>query len=79
MLKKETVPFILNNELIYYIDLMDIRYRLYIPKMLEKDIFFITYNEYTHAGFHRAYDTIIANVYIRNLSYRFKIYITHYP
>ena len=79
MFKKEIVSFVLNNELIYYIDPINTRRRLYIPKTLEKDIFFIAYNEYIHAGFHRAYDIIIASVYIRNLSRRLRIYITHYP
>ena len=79
MFEKETVPFVLNNELIYYIDFIDARRRLYISKTLEKDIFFIIYNKYTHAGFYRAYDTIIASIYIRNLSRRFKIYIIYYP
>ena len=79
VLKKEIVSFVLNDELIYYIDPVNARRRLYIPKTLEKDIFSITYNEYIHAGFHRAYDIIIASVYIRNLSRRLKIYITHYP
>ncbi len=46
--------------------------------MLEKDIFSIIHNKYAHAGFHRAYDTIIASVYIRNLSRRLRIYINHY-
>jgi len=69
---------VLNDELIYYINFIDTRRRLYIPKTLEKDIFFIIYDEYTHAGFYRAYDIIIASVYIRNLSRRFKIYITYY-
>ncbi len=68
----------LNDELIYYIDFMNTRRRLYIPKTLEKDIFFITYNEHAHAGFHRAYDTIVS-VYIRNLSRYFRIYIIYYP
>ncbi len=69
----------LNDELIYYIDFINARHRLYISKILEKDIFSITYNEYTYAGFYRAYDIIIASVYIKNLSRRFRIYITHYP
>ncbi len=79
MIKKGTVPFVLNDELIYYIDLVDVRRRLCIPKTLEKDIFSITYNEYAYAGFHRAYDIIIANVYMRNLSRRLRIYITYCP
>ena len=69
----------LNNELIYYIDLVDARRRLCIPKTLEKDIFSMAHDEHAHAGFHRAYDTIIANVYMRNLSRRLRIYITYYP
>jgi len=69
---------VLNDELIYYIDLMNARRRLYIPKILEKDIFSITHNEHTHAGFHRTYNIIIASVYIRNLPRRLKIYITYY-
>ncbi len=42
----------LNDELIYYIDLVNARRRLYIPKTLKKDIFFIIYNEHAHAEFH---------------------------
>ncbi len=69
----------LNDELIYYIDPINARRRLYISKTLKKDIFSMVHNEYIHAGFYRAYDIIIASVYIRNLSRRLKIYITHYP
>ena len=79
MLEKGTVPFVLNDELIYYIDPVDARRRLCIPKTLEKDIFFIAYNEYAHAGFYRAYDTIIVSVYMRNLFRCFKMYIIYYP
>ena len=79
MFKKGTVPFVLNDKKIYYIDSVNTRRRLYIPKTLKKDIFSMVHNEYIHAGFYRAYDIIIASVYIRNLSRRLKIYITYYP
>ena len=37
------------------------------------------YDEYVHAGFYRAYDIIIVSVYMRNLSRRFRMYITYCP
>jgi hypothetical protein len=76
---KGTNSFILENGLIYYIDPVDARHRLCVPKTLEKDIFAMAHDERAHAGFHRAYDTIVASLFMRHLSKRLKLYITHCP
>ena len=39
----------------------------------------MAHDEHHHAGFHRAYNSIVSSLYIRNLSQRLKQYITHCP
>jgi hypothetical protein len=77
-LSKETYRFFIENNLIYYADLANERRRFYILFIIEKEIFKMTYNERNHAGFYRAYNAIVANFYIRNLSRRLKFYIVYY-
>ena len=75
---KETYRFFMENNLIYYADPADERRRLCIPSTMEKEIFKMAHDERNHAGFYRAYDTIMANFYMRNLSRRLKLYIAYY-
>ena len=44
--------YFMNNDLIYYIDLIDFCHHFCIFKNLEKKIFQIIYNEYYHISFH---------------------------
>jgi hypothetical protein len=72
-------PYFLDGDLVYYLDPVDTRRRLCIPKALEKEVFEMAHDQHYHAGFHRAYSSIVAGLYIRNLSRRLKQYITHCP
>ena len=74
-----TYPYFMDGDLVYYLDPVDARRRLCVPKSLEKDVFMMAHDEHHHAGFHRAYNSIVASLYIRNLSRRLKQYITHCP
>jgi Integrase zinc binding domain len=74
---KETYRFFIKNNLIYYADPADERRRLCIFSTMEKEIFKMAHDERNHAGFHRAYNTIMANFYIKNLSRRLKLYIAY--
>jgi hypothetical protein len=72
-------PYFMDGDLVYYLDPVDMRRRLCVPKALEKEIFEMAHDEHHHAGFHRAYSRITAGLYLRNLSRRLKQYITHCP
>jgi len=67
----------MDDELIYYLDSVDAHCQLCIPKALEKDIFEMVHDNHHHTGFHRAYNKIVAELYIQNLSQWLKQYITH--
>ena len=73
------IPYLMDEELIYYIDPVDSRHRLCIPKSLEKEIFQMAHDEHHHAGFHRAYNTIVAGLFIQNLSKQLTQYIIYCP
>ena len=46
---------------------------------MEKDIFEKAHNRKSYCGFHRTYERIIQNYYIRNLLRRLKRYLKHCP
>lgn len=50
-----------------------------LSKALEKDIFEMAYDKHYPAGFHRAYNTITAGLYFRNLSRQLTRYIHYCP
>src|SRR5947207_4513025 len=67
----------MNEDLVYYLNPVDTRRRLCIPKTLEKEIFEMTHDEHHHTGFHQVYSSIVTGLYIQNLSQCLKQYITH--
>ena len=69
--------YFMNEDLVYYLDLVDIQQQLCVSKTLEKKIFEMTHDNYYHAGFHQVYSSIVAGLYIQNLSQHLKQYITH--
>ena len=73
------IQFFLRDELIYYRDALDNRERLCIPKSLEQNIFDQSHDMKSHAGFHRTYERIVQNYYMRHLTRRLKCYILHCP
>ena len=67
----------MNEDLIYYLDSVNMWWWLCISKILEKKIFAMMHDNHYHAEFHQIYSYIIANLYIWNLSQCLKQYITH--
>ncbi|SLM34971.1 transposon tf2-1 polyprotein [Lasallia pustulata] len=72
----KNIQFRLIEGLVYYQEL-DGRRRLCIPKSLEKKVFELAHDDNHHCGFHRAYDAVTSNLYLRKLSKRLKRYIDH--
>ena len=56
--------YFMNDDLIYYIDLIDSHCHLCIFKSLEKEIFQMTHDKHYHADFHQVYDMIVASLFI---------------
>ena len=50
---------------------------LCVSKTLEKKIFEMTHDDHYHISFHQVYNSIVAGLYIQNLSWCLKQYITH--
>ena len=69
--------YFMNDDLIYYIDLIDSCHCLCILKNLEKEIFQMTYNEHHHISFHQVYNTIVVSLFIQSLSWWLSQYIIH--
>ena len=67
----------MNNDLIYYINLIDSCCCFCILKSLEKEIFQMTHNKHHHVSFHWIYDTIVASLFIQSLSQQLSQYIIH--
>ena len=67
----------MNENLVYYLDLINTWWWFCVFKTLEKKIFEITYDDHYHANFHWIYNNIVADLYIQNLSWCLKQYITH--
>ncbi|SLM33922.1 Ribonuclease H-like domain [Lasallia pustulata] len=72
----KNIQFRLIEGLVYYQEL-DGRRRLCIPKSLEKKVFELAHDDNHHCGFHRAYDAVTSNLYLRKLSKHLKRYIDH--
>ena len=60
--------FHLDNKLIYYTDSSDYCCCFCIFKSLKKNIFQMIHNKLHHASFHWIYNTIVADIFIQNLS-----------
>ena len=69
--------YFMNKDLVYYFDSVDTWWWLCVSKTLEKEIFTIMHDDHYHAGFHWIYNNIVADLYIQNLSWHLKQYITH--
>jgi len=69
--------YFMNEDLVYYLDSVDMWWWLCISKTLEKKIFAIMHYDHYHAEFHWVYNNIVADLYIWNLSWCLKQYITH--
>ncbi|SLM33512.1 reverse partial [Lasallia pustulata] len=67
----KNIQFRLIEGLVYYQELNG-RRRLCIPKSLEKKVFELAHDDNHHCGFHRAYDVVTSNLYLRKLSKRLK-------
>ena len=71
------MPFILKDELLFFVDPLDGRERLCIPQTLEGDLFEQFYDRQDHQGGHRAHQAIAACYYVKNLARRLRLYISH--
>ena len=69
--------YFMNDDLIYYIDLIDSCCHLCIFKSLEKEIFQMIHDKYHHVSFHWVYNTIVASLFIQSLSWQLSQYIIH--
>ena len=67
----------MNEDLVYYLDFINTWWWFYVFKTLEKKIFEMTHNNYCHADFYWIYNSIVADLYIQNLSWYLKQYITY--
>ena len=67
----------INEDLVYYFDSVDTWQQLCVSKTLEKKIFKMMHDDHYHADFHQVYNSIVADLYIWNLSQHLKQYITH--
>ena len=45
-------PYFMEGELVYYLDPVDTRRWLCVPKALEKEVFAMVHDDHYHAGFH---------------------------
>lgn len=71
--------FILQNDLIFFVDPRDHRERLCVPQSLEGNIFKSAHDCHSHIGFHRTYERVVQDYYFRHLSRRLRQYISHCP
>ena len=69
--------YFIDEDLIYYFDLIDTQQWLCVFKTLEKKVFKMIHDDHYHADFHQIYNNIVADLYIQNLSWCLKQYITH--
>ena len=75
----KVLQFRLRDDLIYFLDLIDDRYRLCIPESMEKEVFALAHDEQFHAGLHRTNARICSTMLIRNLRRHLRKYIDHCP
>ena len=69
--------YFMNENLVYYLNFINTQWQLCVSKTLEKKIFKMMHNNHYHVDFHWVYNNIIADLYIWNLSWHLKQYITH--
>ena len=69
--------YFMNDDLIYYIDLIDSCCHLCIFKSLEKEIFQMIHDKHHHADFYWVYDMIVVSLFIWSLSWWLNQYIIH--
>ena len=69
--------YFMNEDLVYYLNSVNTWWQLCVSKTLEKKIFKMMHDDHYHADFHQVYNSIIADLYIQNLSQHLKQYITH--
>ena len=67
----------MNENLVYYLNLINTWWWLCVSKILEKKIFEITHDDHYHVSFHWVYNNIVADLYIWNFSWYLKQYIIH--
>ena len=60
--------YFMNDDLIYYINLIDFCHHFCILKNLEKEIFQMTHNEHYYIDFYQVYNMIVISLFIQNLS-----------
>ena len=69
--------YLMNDDLIYYINSVNFCHHFCILKSLEKEIFQMIHNKHHHAGFHQVYNTIVVSLFIQSLSQQLSQYIIH--
>jgi hypothetical protein len=73
------IRFHSRDDLLYFRDTANGREKLCVPARLEKEVFRLAHDLQHHVGFHRAYERIAPNIYIRQLAKRLRTYIEHCP
>lgn len=71
------IPFLQQDQLLYYIEPIDHSLRLVIPKSLQGDIFEMMHDQRMHTGFNRTYEAIRTTYHIRKLAKHLDEYIRH--
>ena len=69
--------YFMNENLIYYLDFVDTWQQFCVFKTLEKKIFEMTHDDHYHTEFHQVYSYIVTDLYIQNLLWCLKQYITY--
>ena len=69
--------YFMNEDLVYYLDFINMQWWLCIFKILKKKIFAIMHNNHYHVSFHQVYNCIVINLYFQNFFWCLKQYITH--
>lgn len=71
--------FMRRDNLLWFIDPTTRAERVCIPRTMVRNVLEEYHNGQNHLGFHRAYEQIYANYYIRSLSRTLRRYIAHCP
>ena len=72
------IRFKLRNDLLYYSNTEGYK-RLYIPEIMEGEVFRIVYNLSSYGGFYRTYNRLVGSVYIKHLARYLRTYIQYCP
>lgn len=75
----KVIRFRYEDELLFFVDPSDDRWRLCIPQAMEKQIFNLIYDQHFHFGMHKSYQRIIASMFIRKLRKKLRDYNNHCP